>query len=63
MNSVIIPFSAVILWFIILRFKVSCQTLKDEETNKITEELKFILCEHSENTDNVDLSYGGLFRS
>lgn len=54
MNSVIIPFSAVILWFIILRFKVSCQTLKDEETNKITEELKFILCEHSENTDKVE---------
>lgn len=54
MNSVIIAFSAVILCFIILRFKVSCQTLKDEETKKIAEELKFILCEHSENTDNVE---------
>jgi hypothetical protein len=54
MNSVIIAFSAAILCCVILRFKVSCQTLTDKETNKIAEELKFILCEHSENTDNVE---------
>lgn len=54
MSPVIFAFLSAVLCLAILRFKVSCQTLKDEETKKIAEELKFILCEHSENTFNVE---------